>query len=50
LAADARNYYAYAVNHEALNEEEVFLFGFEGFARFAFVDENFQPGIVIRLK
>jgi hypothetical protein len=50
LAADARNYYAYAVNHEALNEEGVFLFGFEGFARFAFVDENFQPGIVIRLK
>jgi WD40 repeat protein len=50
LAADARNYYAYSVNPDALNEEEVFLFGFESFSRFAFIDENFQPGIVIRLK
>lgn len=47
LAADAANFLAYELNPDALNEEDVFLAGAFQFTRYAFIDENANPGFVL---
>lgn len=49
-AADARNYMGFEINPDAVNEEDDFLGGFESFARFSFIDENFTPGMMLLVK
>ena len=50
LVSDARNYYAYEVNPDAVNDEDVFLSADGSFTRYAFIDENAKPGFVLSFR
>ncbi len=50
LVSDAKNFLAYEVNPDGLNEEDVFLAGAMSFTRYAFIDENAKPGFVLSFR